>query len=450
MAAEGTPDHGTPPGETPEPARAEAAVRRSAAGTDTPGAAPGGTGPYAPDDGRPPYALLPRSVRTAAAWSAAVILFITVAVLFVFAVVELRAATVPLILALLGTALLYPVMPWLARRGLGRSGAAALTCVVLVLAVGAALALLVNSLSHSAAQIGAALQDAGSRLADWLGPSGQKIEQALKSAPGEGSSLVSSLAGGLLSGLGVAVQLLTGAILSLALVFFFLRDGHRAGDSIRSFLPADRAETVIACGQEAFAATAGFMRGTTVIALIDAFFITVGLVILGVPGAPGLGALVFMGAYIPYVGAFLSGTVAVLVALADGGVATALWALGVVLAVQALEGYILQPLIQSRTVQLHPATIMVVVIAGGGVAGVIGALLAVPISAAVLGIISVLRGTGGPATGRLATGGPGTGGPGNGGPGNGRADAGGRDNGGVGSGGSGSGRSGESGTGDRA
>lgn len=152
------------------------------------------------------------------------------------------------------------------------------------------------------------------------------------------------------------------------------------------------------------------MRGTTVIALIDAFFITVGLVVLGVPGAPGLGALVFMGAYIPYVGAFLSGTVAVLVALADGGLATALWALGVVLAVQALEGYILQPLIQSRTVQLHPATIMVVVIAGGGVAGVIGALLAVPVSAAVLGIISVLRGTGGTAGHRLASaGGPGSG-----------------------------------------
>ncbi|MFF3599479.1 AI-2E family transporter [Kitasatospora indigofera] len=412
MAAEGTPDHGTPPGEPPERARAEAAARRAGAGPATPGAAPDRTrpdGPDGPDDGSPPYALLPRPVRAAAAWSAAVILFITVAVLFVFAVVELRAATVPLILALLGTALLYPVMPWLTRRGLGRSGAAALTCVVLVLAVGGALALLVNSLSHSAAQIGSALQDAGSRLADWLGPTGQKIEQALQSAPGEGSSLVSSLAGGLLSGLGVAVQLLTGAILSLALVFFFLRDGHRAGDSIRSVLPAHRAETVIACGQEAFAATAGFMRGTTVIALIDAFFITVGLVVLGVPGAPGLGALVFMGAYIPYVGAFLSGTVAVLVALADGGLATALWALGVVLAVQALEGYILQPLIQSRTVQLHPATIMVVVIAGGGVAGVIGALLAVPVSAAVLGIISVLRGTGGTAGHRLApAGGPGS------------------------------------------
>ncbi len=111
------------------------------------------------------------------------------------------------------------------------------------------------------------------------------------------------------------------------------------------------------------------------------------------PGAPGLGALVFIGAYIPFIGAFLSGTVAVLVALADGGLATALWTLGVVLSVQAIEGNVLQPLIQSRTVQLHPATIMFAVVAGEGIAGVIGALLAVPLCAAGVGIISVLRGT---------------------------------------------------------
>ncbi|WP_371483522.1 AI-2E family transporter [Kitasatospora sp. NBC_00315] len=354
----------------------------------------------APGGDRPPYGGLPPAVRTAAAWSIAVILFVTVGALVVYAFVALRAATIPLIMALLGTALLHPVMPWLLRRGFGRGAAAALTCVVLVVAVGGVIALLVNSLAHSAPQIASSLRDAGNQLADWLGPTGARIQDSLKNAAGEGTSLVSSLAGGVLSGLGVAVQLITSGVLALALVFFFLRDGHRTGDTVRAYLAGHHAETVIDCGQEAFFAMSGFMRGTTIIALIDALFITIGLLVLGVPGAPGLGALVFIGAYIPFIGAFLSGTVAVLVALADGGLATALWALGIVLAVQAIEGNVLQPLIQSRTVQLHPATIMFAVVAGAGVAGAIGALLAVPLSAAGVGIISVLRGTAEPGTRR--------------------------------------------------
>ncbi|MFJ9518657.1 AI-2E family transporter [Kitasatospora sp. NPDC101801] len=348
-----------------------------------------------PEDRRPGHLMLPPVVRATAAWSLAVILFIAVATLVVYAFVALRAATIPMILSLLATALLYPVMPWLVRHGVKRGPAAGLTCVVLVLVVCGVLGILTNSLVHSAPQIAAALRDAGDQLADWLGPVGEKLQFALSQSAGSGSSLAGSVASGVLSGLGLATQAITGAVLSLALVFFFLRDGHRSPDLVRSIVPGPKAETVIACGQQAFKATAGFMRGTTLIALIDATFITIGLLILGVPGAPGLGALVFMGAYIPFIGAFLSGTVAVLVALADGGLATALWALGVVLAVQMIEGNILQPVIQSRTVELHPATIMFAVVAGSGVAGIIGALLAVPVSAAALGIVSVLRGTDG-------------------------------------------------------
>ncbi len=349
-----------------------------------------------PPDGQPdhrrPYLMLPPALRQSAAWSAAVILLIAVASLVVFALVELRAATVPIVLALLGASLLYPVVPWLVRRGVSRGLAAGLTCAVLVVAVGGVIALLVNSLVHSAPQIATSLQEAGQRLSEWLGPVGAKIRHALDNAKGETNSLLSTLTSGVLSGLGLLTQLITGGVLALALVFFFLRDGHRTGDTIRSYLPGRSAETVVACAERAFDAMAGFMRGTTLIALIDAGFITIGLVALGVPGAPGLGALVFMGAYIPFVGAFLSGTVAVLVALADGGLGTALWALGVVLTVQMIEGNILQPVIQSRTVELHPATIMVAVVAGSGIAGIIGALLAVPVCAAGMGVISVLRG----------------------------------------------------------
>ncbi|MFD9127122.1 AI-2E family transporter [Kitasatospora sp. NPDC059571] len=357
-------------------------------------------------DHRRPHEALPQVVRAAAAWSAAVILLITVGALVVYAVVALRSATVPMLIALLATSLLQPVMPWLLRRGLGRGAAAGLTCAALVLGVLGVLALLVNSLVHSAPEIAPALVQAGDKLASWLGPVGEKLQYALKQSSGSGSNLVQSLADGVLSGLGLATQLLTGSVLALALVFFFLRDGHRTPEAVGRYLPARAADTVVACGRQAFAAMAGFMRGTTLIALIDAVFITVGLLVLGVPGAPGLGALVFLGAYIPFVGAFLSGTVAVLVALADGGLSKALWTLGVVLAVQAVEGNILQPVIQSRTVELHPATIMIAVVAGAGVAGIMGALLAVPLSAAALGVITVLRGGAGDGGGGGGDGAP--------------------------------------------
>lgn len=141
------------------------------------------------------------------------------------------------------------------------------------------------------------------------------------------------------------------------------------------------------------------MRGTTVIASIDAALITAGLLVLRVPGAVGLGALVFVGAYIPYLGAFLSGAVAVLVAFADRGPVIALWALGVVLAVQVVEGNLLQPLVQSRTVQMHPAAILLALTAGASVAGILGMLLAVPLAAAAFGVFGEVRRHYSPAAG---------------------------------------------------
>lgn len=181
------------------------------------------------------------------------------------------------------------------------------------------------------------------------------------------------------------------AVLALLLVFFFLRDSDRAAGLLRSLAPQGNADLVEAMARRAFEGVEGFMRGTTVIALIDALCIGIGLLVLDVPGAFGLAALVFVGAYIPYLGAFLSGAVAVLVALADRGVVIGLWALGVVLAVQVLEGHVLQPMIQSRTVQMHPAVVMIAITAGASVAGILGMLLAVPLTAAAFGVVHELR-----------------------------------------------------------
>ena len=130
-----------------------------------------------------------------------------------------------------------------------------------------------------------------------------------------------------------------------------------------------------------WATLGGFIRTQAIVSLIDAFFIGLGLVILGVPLALVLATLTFLGGFIPIVGAFVAGALAVLVALVANGPTTALIVLVIIIAVQQLEGNVLQPILQSRSMNLHPAIVLLAVTGGGSVFGIIGAFLAVPAAA---------------------------------------------------------------------
>ncbi|MER8083710.1 AI-2E family transporter [Streptomyces sp. NPDC058316] len=340
-----------------------------------------------------PKPLLPDGARRTAAWCGVVLLVTGVAAVAVWLCVIFKTAVTPVLLALLGTALLGPVHRRLTGRGLNRSLAAGFTCALLVAVVGGAGYIVVTALVDSGDQIVRSLKDTGQWVVDHFGISkSTNVDDLVANAHKLFQKFGASAAGGLLSGISLIGSLIATSVLALLLTFFFLRDSDRAAGLAHSIAPRGTGDLVEAMGRRAFEAVQGFMRGTTFIALIDATCITVGLLILSVPGAVGLGALVFVGAYIPYLGAFISGTVAVLVALADRGFVIALWALGVVLAVQVLEGHVLQPMIQSRTVQMHPATIMIAITAGAGVAGLLGMLLAVPVCAAAFGIVGELRG----------------------------------------------------------
>ncbi|MGZ2362129.1 AI-2E family transporter, partial [Streptomyces sp. 372A] len=349
-----------------------------------------------------PKPLLPDGARRTAAWCGVVLLVTGVAAVAVWLCIILKTAVTPVLLALLGTALLGPVHRRMTAHGVNRSLAAAVTCAVLLAVVGGAGYIVVAALVETGDQIVQSLKDAGQWVVDHFQIADDIDVNDLETS---GRKLVekfgASAAGGLLTGISVIGSLVATSVLALLLTFFFLRDADRAANLAHTIAPRGTGDMVEAMGRRAFEAVEGFMRGTTLIALIDAVCITVGLLILRVPGAVGLGALVLVGAYIPYLGAFISGAVAVLVALADRGFAIALWALGVVLAVQVLEGHILQPMIQSRTVQMHPAMILIALTAGASVAGILGMLLAVPICAAAFGIIGELR-TGG----RVAPDGP--------------------------------------------
>ncbi|MFF2135105.1 AI-2E family transporter [Streptomyces sp. NPDC058193] len=336
--------------------------------------------------------LLPDVARRTAAWCGVLLLVAGVAGVAIWLCIVLKTAVTPVLLALLGTALLGPVHRWLAAHKVNRSVAAGLTCAALVAVGGGAGYIVVTVLVDTGGQIVDSLKDAAQWVIDHFQIEGvADVDDLADNAKTLVEKFGASAAGGLLTGISLIGSLITTGVLALLLTFFFLRDSDRAVDLAHSLAPRGTGDLVEAMGRRAFEAVEGFMRGTTFIALIDALCITVGLLILRVPGAAGLGALVFVGAYIPYLGAFISGAVAVLVALADRGIVIALWALGVVLAVQVLEGHVLQPAIQSRTVQMHPAMIMISLTAGASVAGLLGMLLAVPVCAAVFGVIGELR-----------------------------------------------------------
>ncbi|MFF8599369.1 AI-2E family transporter [Streptomyces sp. NPDC015232] len=341
-----------------------------------------------PAEARP---LLPEGARRTAAWCAVALLVAGVAAVFVWLCVVFKTAVTPALLALLGSALLGPMHRRLLRMKVRRSPAAGLTVLAVLAVVGGATYVVVAALVDTGDQIVDSLRQAAQDIARHFGAAGTSLDDLAANARQLLAKFGGTAASGVISGLSVVGQMLATAALALILVFFFLRDSDRAVGALRSLAPRSTGDLVEAMGRRAFEAVEGFMRGTTFVALVDAVLIGTGLLVLRVPGAIGLTALVFVTAYIPYLGAFLSGAVAVLVALADRGFAIALWTLGVVLAVQVIEGHLLQPLVQSRTVQMHPAVVMLAITAGASVAGVLGMLLAVPLTAAFFGVVGELR-----------------------------------------------------------
>jgi putative heme transporter len=301
----------------------------------------------------------------------------------------LRVIVLPVIVAVTIAPALMPLADRLRAAGLGRAapGAALFLGVVLVAALVAIVtASVVQEYDELAASVRAGLDD----LTDWLEGDplnvslDRDLDSSVQSAWREGSSYLVS---GARSGLAV----LTGLVLVVALLYFILRDGRALWMRIVTRLPETERGRVDRAGMHAWRVLGGYVRGTAAIAAIDATLIGIGLWILGVPLAFALAVIIFLGAFIPFVGATLSGMIAVLVALADGGPGIALIALGIVLGVQFLEGNFLQPIIQSRTVDLHPAVILLAVAAGGSLYGILGAYLAVPVTAVAFAVAAALR-----------------------------------------------------------
>jgi putative heme transporter len=211
------------------------------------------------------------------------------------------------------------------------------------------------------------------------------------------SSAVSALAsGGLVDQSLAAAQVLlsfgAGLVLLIVTLFFLVKDGSRIGRAVLEAVPAQHRPTAYRLGVEAWWTLGAYLRGQLLVALVDAVFIGLGLWVLGVPLALPLAVLVFFGALFPIVGAFVSGLVAVLVALAENGLLTAVLTLVLIVVVQQLEGNLLQPVIMGSIVSLHPLVIILVVTGGGLLLGVLGAFVAVPLAAILARVVDYLRG----------------------------------------------------------
>jgi len=303
----------------------------------------------------------------------------------------LQVIVLPAIIALTLAPALTPLVGWLRRLGLGRA-APGVGLVVGILVLVGLISIITISVAQEYDELATAVQQGVDDLTGWLqdGPlnlsfgADQDLGASLESAWGEAS-------GYLVSGVRSGVSVIAGLVLAIALLYFVLRDGRSLWQGIVRSFSLESQPGVDRAGRHAWEVLGGYIRGTALIAAIDATLIGLGLWILGVPLTFALTVLIFLGSFVPFVGATIAGMVAVLVALADGGVTTALIALGIVLGVQFVEGNFLQPIIQSRTVDLHPAVILLAVAAGGTLFGIVGAYLAVPMTAVAFAVARSLR-----------------------------------------------------------
>jgi predicted PurR-regulated permease PerM len=329
---------------------------------------------------------VPHVLRIAAAWSWRLIVVGLVAWALLKVIETLKIVIIPLVIALLLSALLAPAVGWLLRARFPRSLATAVVLVGGLAAVVGTLTLVVNEFIRGVPDLSRNATDGIRQIQDWLqtGPlhvSDRQLDSYIAQGERWINENTKALTSGAVSTAATVAELLTGTLLVLFATFFFLRDGGKIWRFLVRLLPVAARWRVDDAGRASWATLVAYVRATVLVAFIDAVGIGVFLVIFDIPFAFPLAALVFLGAFIPIVGATLSGTVAVLVALVDSGWVTALIILGVVIGVQQVEGHILQPLIMGRAVAIHPLAVIVAIAAGVVLAGIVGALVAVPLVA---------------------------------------------------------------------
>ena len=354
---------------------------------------------------------IPYGVRIAASWSWRLGLIILMAAALVWLLSRVSFLLIPVMVAALLAGLLSPVKNWLRRNRVPNGLAVALTVLGFIGLVGGALALVGRQLVAGFSELWSEALTGIQKIQVWLadGPlhlTAAQIDQYLKEGTAALQNNTSSILSGALSFGSTAGHFAAGMILALFILIFFLLEGDRIWSFLVRLLPRRARSAADGAGRVGWTSMVSYVRVQMLVAFVDAVGIGVGAAILGVPLALPLGVLVFLGSFIPIVGALVTGAVAVLLALVANGWVNALIMLGVVLLVQQLESHILQPLIMGKAVKLHPVAVILAVAAGSYLAGIPGALFSGPILAVANSSIRYIAGRTWEHESALATAGP--------------------------------------------
>ncbi|MDT7616624.1 MAG: putative heme transporter [Pseudonocardiales bacterium] len=325
-------------------------------------------------------------------------LLVVAAALYVIGqvVAYLAAVVVPVAIALLLAALLSPAVGWLHTRAVPRGVATALVMIGGLALLGGVLSFVVTTFVAGVPELGTQLSASVDSIVGWLttGPlklSAAQLSGAQQQALATLSANQAAITTGALSTAATLGELLTEILLVVFTLIFFLQGGLGIWQFLLGVVPEQVRTRVDVAGRRGIAALVSYVRATAAVAVVDGVAIGIGLGVLGVPLAVPLAALVFLGAFIPIIGAVVAGGAAVLVALVARGPITALIVLAIIIAIMQLESHVLQPLLLGRAVKLHPLAVVLAIATGLLVGGIAGALLAVPLLAVLNSGIRSLR-----------------------------------------------------------
>ena len=329
------------------------------------------------------------------------------------------AGILPVILAILVSTVLYPVTAWMRTKWRFPAALAAATTLIGFFAiVGGIFTAMAPTVKEQSGQLFSQAEEGINTLVGMTDQLPFNVDQAqIQSVVDDATNLIknqaSNIAGGVLSGVSTVSSIVVTLIIMLFLTFFFIKEGEKFLPWLRKYVGHSTGWHITELSNRIWKTLSGFIQAQATVAFVDAVLIGAGLWILGVPLAFVIGVVTFFASFIPVIGAVTAGVLAVAIALVSQGFTSAIIALIIVVAVQQIEGNVLQPLLQSKAMGLHAAIILLSVTVGSGLAGIIGAFLAVPV-AATLGVIfrynalvtSIRSGEVDPASAEIVTGAP--------------------------------------------
>jgi len=347
-----------------------------------------------------PWSLWADAFGSLAIRAAQILVVVALAAGIIWGIRQVTVVTIPLVIALILASAFAPLMSGLRRRGIPSIVATLITLLAIAAVLTGVGWLIVWAVRDQWDELATQAQGGFSDLMAWAGTLPFQIDHAqIDEWLTTLTDFVTSaqFGSGALAGVSAIANFITGLVLMVVMLFFFLKDGPQMWAFLLRPFRGEPYERALRVGDKTVTVLGSYVRGTATVAAVDAVGILIGLLILQVPLAVPLAVLVFLLAFIPIVGATLAGILAALVALVANGWVVALLVVGVVVLVNQLEGNLLQPVLMGRSMQLHAFVILVALTAGTVLGGIVGAVLAVPLTAVAWGIVQVWDGPDTPA-----------------------------------------------------